>query len=296
MKKIDLPKKNIILWIVLLLAVLCLEAFYIKQNPMGETTPISNTFTGSVDMTSGAEVSQTFIYNEDTLEGILLATDKSPDVSDGYISVELSSNGEVIRTWGVSKYSYTGNELKLLLDSPLKGTSGRGFTLRITCFGEDSGITVYTCEKTDGTLTVNGAENSGSSLVFAQIIKNTGASQVFAFAAVFTIIAFVLLFFFVQIKGWHRPEYLFALCYLIIGIFQFFSVPIFTTPDEANHFYRAYQISEGGFVSQANPDGKSEGLEGAGGFLPSAVSFNGDYDLSETTLYVLNEMSQYVIV
>lgn len=47
-----------------------------------------------------------------------------------------------------------------------------------------------------------------------------------------------------------QPHHFFALCATVFGLIFLFLTPPFQTPDEINHFYRAYQISEGTFLGQ----------------------------------------------
>ncbi|HBS88922.1 MAG: hypothetical protein A2W91_05715 [Bacteroidetes bacterium GWF2_38_335] len=47
-----------------------------------------------------------------------------------------------------------------------------------------------------------------------------------------------------------RPESIFAFFALIFGLLFVFLTPPFQSPDENNHFYRAYQISEGHLISE----------------------------------------------
>ncbi|HET6516302.1 MAG TPA: DUF2142 domain-containing protein [Thermodesulfovibrionales bacterium] len=60
------------------------------------------------------------------------------------------------------------------------------------------------------------------------------------------------------------PEKVFLLLGITYGILFLFVVPPFVVPDEPNHFYRAYQMSEGRFVAEKrlpavlNPDQRAE--------------------------------------
>lgn len=46
-----------------------------------------------------------------------------------------------------------------------------------------------------------------------------------------------------------KPERFFASCATLFGLIFLIVTPPFQTPDEFNHFYRAYQISEGNFIA-----------------------------------------------
>jgi uncharacterized membrane protein len=65
-------------------------------------------------------------------------------------------------------------------------------------------------------------------------------------------------------RQWHtfvRPEFLFATVTLVAGLCMVFATGPFQAPDESNHFYRAYQLSEGQIFG-AKVAGES------GGFVP----------------------------
>ncbi|MEO5356698.1 MAG: DUF2142 domain-containing protein [Nitrospirae bacterium YQR-1] len=61
-----------------------------------------------------------------------------------------------------------------------------------------------------------------------------------------------------------KPELFFVFFAFFAGLLMLFITPPFQTPDEYNHFYRTYQISEGGWIAE-----KKEGK--VGGFLPQAL-------------------------
>lgn len=65
-----------------------------------------------------------------------------------------------------------------------------------------------------------------------------------------------------------RPEKLFLFVILISGAFLIFTIPPFSGYDEANHFYRAYQVSQGHVISEKGTRGTHEV---AGGTLPKSL-------------------------
>lgn len=288
-------RKTLILWIILLLFTLFFEAFYIRQNPMGDMTDMPDSDSGSISLTSGSVISQSFEYHEPNLDGFLIITSKDPKINSGTVLIELSSDGHSLQQWNISKYSYSGNKLKLILDKPIYNAQNKQFTLSFTCVGEDSGISLYLSSQTQSELIVNNTNVQKQSVCFSMIKKDVSSKTVFIFTAIFTVIAFIFIYYLINIKALRKAEYMFAFCYITMGIFQLFSVPIFSTPDEPNHFYRAYQISTGDFISQPNPDGISEGIDGAGGYLPEALTFGDDFSLPLTQLYDLEGMSEYKI-
>ncbi len=61
-----------------------------------------------------------------------------------------------------------------------------------------------------------------------------------------------------------KPEFVFLSLSSVAGLVMIFSVPIFTPPDEANHFLRIVQISQGGFTSETEN-------HKTGGKLPESI-------------------------
>lgn len=73
--------------------------------------------------------------------------------------------------------------------------------------------------------------------------------------------------FFIKLRSsvkFLRPERLFLVFASFFGIVFLFLTPPFQTPDEFNHFYRAYQISDGQFTAVCHNDR-------IGGFIPESI-------------------------
>lgn len=59
-----------------------------------------------------------------------------------------------------------------------------------------------------------------------------------------------------------KPEYVFLVCAFVFGLLSLILTPPFQSPDEINHFYRSYQVSEGGLFGE-RADSR------VGGYLPA---------------------------
>ena len=66
-----------------------------------------------------------------------------------------------------------------------------------------------------------------------------------------------------------RPEHIFLVVGAVFGLLFLFVTPPFQAPDEYAHFYRAFQVSEGGLLAQ-----RHDGLPGA--WLPASVLTTAD--------------------
>ena len=75
-----------------------------------------------------------------------------------------------------------------------------------------------------------------------------------------------LCFYLKKSKGWQHHQ-LFLLFSIVIGLIYVFAMPPGTAPDEPNHFRRAYEVSEGKFIS-SRQDAAGEG----GNVLPNAIN------------------------
>lgn len=92
-----------------------------------------------------------------------------------------------------------------------------------------------------------------------------------------------------------NPARFYLVCAVALGGILIFVTPPFQVPDEGAHFYRAYQISEGGFL----PDHITDGT---GGWLPKSIQdtiaysvpdgIYGDPDVKANLTLVKNELSR----
>ncbi len=62
----------------------------------------------------------------------------------------------------------------------------------------------------------------------------------------------------------NRPEFVFLFLGLVLGLSYLFITPPFQVPDEPNHFFRAYQTSEGTFLAEKTDNR-------VGGLLPASL-------------------------
>lgn len=85
---------------------------------------------------------------------------------------------------------------------------------------------------------------------------------------------FIVVFFVCRYKSLKTEVLLMALILLIIGLLYFSIAPVQMIPDENSHFYRAFEISIGKFISKKLTDGHS-----SGNILPQAlVDFYQNHD------------------
>lgn len=296
MKGLRAVKKwKLIPWAVLLLVILALEAFYLRERPLADKTAMPAANGESISMTRDMTVSEFIHCEQERLEGMILQTQKDPEAQTGILQIQLYQEGTLVQEWSADQYSYRGTQMKLVLEQPLEQVKGKELEVRLLGTGEDTGILLSTNQHPEEGIFINGGEKANTRLCLSLIRKNVDTGQVFLIVAAFTGAVWAALFWLIQVRGWKQIHRLFVVCYLVMGIFQLVSVPMFTTPDEENHFLRAYQIAEGQLISQQNPDEEAQGVSGAGGELPAALKFGGGRYMADLKLYDLKQLARYEI-
>ncbi len=104
---------------------------------------------------------------------------------------------------------------------------------------------------------------------FTLRLRSTIGGWKVLFLSIFLIlqlILFILGFYLKQKKGWQHHR-LFLVFSIVIGLVYVFAMPPGVAPDEPNHFRRAYEVSEGKFISAR------ESADGEGGnYLPNSIN------------------------
>lgn len=296
-KKNTIMKRNksFFIWLLIFAAVLFMEAYYIGENhSIGKISHIPSADSFTVRM-EGTMVAQQFICKYDHMEGLILKMDVDFVEEPGVIFAYVKRNGEIIAQWSFDRFTIENGMVKLLFEKPIEGIAGEEFEIWLEC-GTDSGVLLNVgMEKGSGAenLFCNGSQYDDRSLCYGIILHNTSAKPVFALTALFTAFAFAVLYFILKRKDM-QIERIFAVCYILLGMFSLVAIPIFKTPDELNHFLRSYEISEGHLLSEKNPDGVSEGIDGAGRELPQILSdMERKYYLADMKLYDVFGMREY---
>lgn len=136
-------------------------------------------------------------------------------------------------------------------------------------------------------------KNNAKSLVFATCLMVLNAvflcinfktndlnfGKTFIFILFLSIILEIIFCIFIYVskeKNW-KTEKIFLVLGLLIGIFYVFALPPGRAPDEASHFYRIYELSNGHFVSDISEDGIIGTME------PSSIELLNDYAKNNVT-------------
>lgn len=300
--KFQKNKRNIIRYscsLGILFIILFCEAFYIKSNQsMGEMTTMPTANAGS-QLIADVEYIQEFVCTESKMEAIILQMTRNTDLNSVDLEIELRIDDEMVQTWILNKYSLTNTYCKLTLNEPQTGMEGEKCQLIFRGNG-NTGVLVYMSNQMGAgaskLLSNNGEEREDVSFCYSIVKNNIKTSMVFVGVALFTIIAYGILCWWLFCKKNVKTELVFAYCYIVMGIFQMAAVPIFKVPDEEMHFRRAYEVSMGEFITnEVTIDGENETTTLVGNDFPQGFTF-GDYlgkVILNIDIYDLKELYQY---
>lgn len=84
-----------------------------------------------------------------------------------------------------------------------------------------------------------------------------------------------------------KPEWLFLIIYVIMGLIAFVSIPVMRVPDEPAHYLRAYEVSDGHMVSIAGTTANAA----AGNYLPKGLLPN-KLDVRKLNWHNFSELSE----
>lgn len=269
------------------LAVLFMMFSVIKDSPMlGRMSPEVTADIGMRQIFGGEEITQTFTWDRERLEGITLPLGRSEEEGRGIVTVSLQKEGTLLQEWRLTKFDIGASSTKLLLDAPVIDADGIKYTITLSA-EESTQVYLYLTSNqglNQTVYTVNGSEQPGQYLCWRGIEKNLSRTTVFAATALFAAAVFAGFILLYRRSLNRKPEWIFLFLYIAMGIFCLAAVPESRTPDEFSHFGRSYEISKGHIMSEINPEG-SEGVNGAGGFLEGNLTADRHLFTGENTLY-----------
>lgn len=243
---------SLLLFAALLLFMLFFIAVRVKDAPaLGRMSVSQEPDLGAHTIAPGETIRQRFRWEEEYLEGVNVKLTRLSGSSAGTLTVTLYQGERTVQSWSVTKYGLGAAYTRFLLDQPLTGVKGEEFTLELSA-----------PDNTDISLSLSTQSGTGSSgwevnertydgqFVCMRIIEKS-ISRTAAFAAIGGAAAVILSILYLLLRRRPRikPEWIFLVCYAAMGVFCLAAVPESRTPDETNHFCRAYEISQGGLIS-----------------------------------------------
>lgn len=197
---------------------------YVSMTPDGLYT---TNFTGTADQFSGMEI---FLKQENSEK-------------HGVLNVTLYGNGGILQTWKIDWEEAGGAEpLWLQLDNTVTDGKGHDFMLQMEVTEANSFSVGMTETK------------EGLTLGYRLFSVPNGRRKTISTMLLWTVV--LLLVFSGFFWLWKKrnslcPEKMFALLYTMLFLLSFLAIPIFNTPDEYSHFFRAYEISQGHMISDS---------------------------------------------
>lgn len=210
------------------------------------------------ELEGNAYVEQTFIVKDDNFSGITLKFNKllakkGQDIKISLYYFDLLQNkiliDEIIENSDNIKnaeYQYFPFELE-------KSWKGEKLAFKVEFNNDDYNNRISIMYSSDdneyssGEMFVNGNRVNGV-IAFQQVANNLTAKMIFnRWAMVYVIAVFCLL-----IHSWRRRDNITKIFFpvaLVLGLLFMLAIPAFRGQDETSHFYRAYEVSEGHFLS-----------------------------------------------
>ncbi len=260
-KRISMLRHN--KWCIgVLLAFLMTAAFLVweaKEQPLPEKVE-QQQYNGSlqyVSMNPDGLYTTDFTCVTDAFSGLEIFLKQGNSEKHGVLNVTLYGNGGVLQTWKIKWEDAGGAEpLWLQLDNTVTDGKGRDFMLQMEVTEADSFSVGMTATKT------------GLALSYRLFSVPDGRQKTIRTMLLWTTV--LLIIFSGCLWLWKKrnslcPEKMFALLYTMLFLLSFLTIPIFNTPDEYSHFFRAYEISQGHMISDSREvveDGKEKTLVG----------------------------------
>lgn len=253
-------------WILgICVALICfnylLMNYYEKDGYFYENeTPVTN---GNVCvLNTSEEVWQYFVCTKDSIGGIKFPINNWVN-GDGTVTIEVYKNNELCyeSSMDVSKIK-SGEYNTHLFESNMNNVETDVYLIKIR---NDSNVAIEipltSSYEGDNSLQKQNTDLSGQILCIQIIYKSYQVTWLMAALIIAMIIGIVLVIY--CTKKRMPLEKVFLILGGYIGILYFATLPVFRAPDEINHYMRAFEISQGNFVSE------HMGEDGVGGnYLP----------------------------
>lgn len=255
--------KFLIICLVLLL-ILFNSFVYAKdeyfENPEYSGYQFTDISLPSSSIMEGGQYVQTFLSEFDSINGFEIMFGLWARVNTCNLHVTLSKeDGDILYEWNVNCADFKDNSFqKFLMDAPISGLRGQKLQVILESDATDTSNAIIPyigkIQAEDVRLTINGDDPEGKSLYF-QPIYNRAYGKLLLYGLIGISALLLLIISFVLVKKRNVPIHR---LWLGIGgsLFILYStvIPILRVPDEARHFLRAYEISNGHLVASYNDD------------------------------------------
>lgn len=293
-RKLDIKSRWFTCLIFILISLVIASFYYIHLRTSLISTTSVNHADEAVQLASGETITQNIKLNPASLESISIMFGTNARVNQGTVTVSLSQNDKAIQTWTTDASSLQDNTWHLfVLSTPLSVSDFQDNTFSITIredYTGNNGIAVWaSTHATDASAMQSDKQafSNQHTLCFSASQRDLNLNR--HCKIVFTAL-FVLLMLMIILRIDERIIMSFLLISLCIVYLHY--CPTGMAPDEASHFYRAYEISCGDLLS------KHMGTSGVGGnILPTALASyaypDAVIDLSDVSEFHYGNLSLY---
>ncbi|MDO4284080.1 MAG: DUF2142 domain-containing protein [Eubacteriales bacterium] len=246
MKKIFAGELRILVF--LMCAVMLYAAWYIHQSNAASFVYKADTEENFYyDVTDSTYVGE-IVYPEYTMRELGLRFDTGEGMTDkDFVRIRLEGDS-IQQTWRVEGTSIEKDQILWL---PLQGYDvGKG-KLKLEISGEGS---TYKAIAIGNEMTEEG--ETLETIAYQALVSETPKSLIYI--GVFLAVLFVF-FIFIVVSEKGTYVRLFLVLWVVLGSVYLAVLPIMSEPDSKNHYCRAYEISQGQFISQRDQWGEASG-------------------------------------
>lgn len=276
---IDFSGKKFKAFIFIIVALVMFTFFYVRSRTSFDATSKMIKNSSVIKLENGVEVKQQLPMKNQKLQGLQLQFDTYGKENKGTLHIKIYEDDSVIKEWEFEAGRLPGLEYNegyysFGLDELYSTDASKEYYFTVSeDYQGDNAVGI--CTSSDGTICYKVMKTDTSLRMKVLII---------AFIIFAAIIAMVIL---------NVDERIIMVTLLVsFGLIYFWLCPVGMAPDETNHFYRAYEISQGGLIS------KHMGESGVGGntfpaalkeYKDSKAELNWDetldYKFGNTSLY-----------
>ncbi|BBF44255.1 membrane protein related to Actinobacillus protein [Lachnospiraceae bacterium KM106-2] len=199
-------------------------------------------------------LTQEFVNDKNYLEGISLKFGTYGRVNHNTIKVKLSEENGKSYEWKVKASTLVDSKYKtFLLPERLENTYDKKFKIEITSINTDldNNVALYTYTAQYDYIHYNDMQ-LGTSLAMKRLYNHVSGSAIKMVVSIVAVFILLLYLYLSTRINWSIEKQFIVLAF-ITGCIYMVAIPLGKVPDEKNHYCRAYEVSEGYFLSDKNP-------------------------------------------
>lgn len=294
--KINLKKdwKFFVTLLVVVLAIVLFATYEVSSLYKLYNSTNKQKATGEIEnVEQGMIVEEKFIAADNNLEKILLYFETYPDYSNygGTVTVGIKDTmGEILKEETITRNHVRDSKTYELSFPKQKDSRGMRYTVYIKFEDLGEAKKFYTLAITNEdmyankNLYINGEEQENSAIIYQELYKNENSTIFFVASMIFFSGLICAIATIIYSQKDMKPENVFLLIVPIIAILYILTMPSFKNHDEYWHWLKAFEVSEGHFMTPIGEDG----LRGAK--APDGVSVMDIGDWNKITYNSIQEL------